>query len=81
MRGVWRGICEIEGSDTCMKIGGAVSIGAGASSGCALTVDAHDIGGAMNCTNPGRPANSANQRSRFGNFGLVMPSTPNQRRA
>ncbi len=35
----------------------------------------------MNWTNPGRAAISANQRSRFSSFGLVMPSTPNQRRA
>ena len=41
----------------------------------------HDIGGAMNCTNPGRLPNCANQRSRCGSFGLLMPSTPNQRRA
>jgi hypothetical protein len=41
----------------------------------------YDIGGATNCANPGRLANSANQRSRCGSCGLLMPSTPNQRRA
>lgn len=41
----------------------------------------HDIGGAMNWTNPGRLANSPNQRSRFASRGLVTPSTPNQRLA
>jgi hypothetical protein len=41
----------------------------------------HDIGGAMNWTNPGRLANSANQRSRLASRGLVTPSTPNQRLA
>ena len=42
---------------------------------------AYVIGGAMNCVKPGRAANCENQRSRFGSFGLVTPSTPSQRRA
>ena len=46
-----------------------------------LALEPHVIGGAMNCTNPGRSEICANQRSRFGSFGLVTPSTPNQRRA
>jgi hypothetical protein len=41
----------------------------------------HDIGGATIFTNAGRLANWANHRSRFLNGGLLMPSTPNQRRA
>jgi hypothetical protein len=41
----------------------------------------YDIGGATNCANPGRAENPANQRSRLENLGLVMPSTPSQRRA
>ncbi len=44
-------------------------------------ISVYDIGGAMNCWNPARPANCANQRSRCGSAGLVMPSTPNQRLA
>jgi hypothetical protein len=39
------------------------------------------IGGAMNFAKPGRDANCANQRSIFGNVGLLTPSTPSQRRA
>ena len=72
------GFVMIEGTSTCMKIGGAVGIGAGVSQRLALT---YVIGGAMNLVKPGRVANCANQRSRFGRFGLVTPSTPSQRRA
>ena len=40
---------------------------------------AYDIGGAMCFTNPGRSEISASQRAMLGCFGLVTPSTPNQR--
>jgi hypothetical protein len=33
VRGVWRWVYAIEGSDTCIKIGGAIGVGAGVSSG------------------------------------------------
>ena len=46
-----------------------------------FAASSHDIGGAMNCLNPGRPANWANQRSRWASGGLLTPSTPNQRLA
>ena len=73
------GFVKVDGTDTCVRIGGVRQHRGRRLQ--PLTPFAHDIGGAMNCANPGRSANCFSQRSRCGCSGRVMPSTPSQRRA